>query len=145
MIKKNKSWNIPKQQVCRSPRLRQNPCPKNSQKQQLLPTSGNFICQCLHCNTDFFDGFYRPHDCLKLYHSLSVELSASVKIRGPTCQIFAIADNNNSRNGGSLKLGCIYIFYIKTHLFYKCHTYFKQCCVVSILFPNTKWRNCRKF
>ena len=28
--------------------LHQNPCPKTLQKRKLVPTLGNFICQCLH-------------------------------------------------------------------------------------------------
>ena len=63
-----KSWNVPKYVVVKASL---EPTPQKLAKKK-LPTLGKFICQCLHCLTDFFGRFDRPHDCLKLYHSLSM-------------------------------------------------------------------------
>ena len=68
MIKKIKSWNIPKYVVVKASL---EPMPQNLAKAE----SGAIIRQlhqCLLFHTDLFGGFDRHHGCLKIYHSLSV-------------------------------------------------------------------------
>ena len=66
MIKKIKSWNIPKYVVVK---FLLEPMPQN------LASGANFRQLYLTVPSlphRYFGGFDRPHGCLKLYHSLSV-------------------------------------------------------------------------
>ena len=69
IIKKIKSWNIPKYVVVKASI---EPIP---QKLTKTTTAANFRQLYLPIPSlpySFFGGFDRPHDCLKPYHSLSV-------------------------------------------------------------------------
>ena len=139
IIKKNKIWNIPKYVVINTSL---EPMPQNLAK---MKSGANYRLLYLPMSSLPHTFFWCIWQTLWLSQTLSfikcVALRPFLEIRGPTCEIFVIADYKNSHNGRSLKFRCI--FFTQKHTFFISVTHTSNK-VVWYFFPNTTWEKSQK-